>query len=116
MTLTTVLLFLAGWVVAGVAACLILWRWVYYLERELGQANDRLLAAWKDGKVIPPREGALGQPVELEPLPPELQSFVAAWESIPSQMAEEAKIRRWLADGWKPDRIAKYLADPPPAA
>lgn len=85
-----------------------------YLARELKVAQDRLLQAWHQGAVVPPRPEAEPTPVELEPLPALLQPFVDRWESKESQMREEAQIRRWLGDGWKAERIAKHFADPLP--
>ena len=108
------LLLVLGWMVAGVATCAVLYRQLTKLERDLHDAQDRLLAAWKDGMVVPPRASGFEAAAVLPPLPAELKAFVEAWESPASRMAEEARIRKWLDDGWKPERIAKHLSDPPP--
>jgi len=86
-----------------------------YLVRELRVAQDRLLTAWREGAVVPPRAEAPTQNPPLAPLPAVLQPFVDHWEAPASREAEEAKIRRWLEDGWSPERIARHLADPPDA-
>lgn len=62
-----------------------------YLRTELATAHDRLLHAWKEGAVIPPR------PTEIEPppkLPGELQAVVDEWESAEARQAMELKLRR----------------------
>ena len=86
-----------------------------YLARELRIAQDRLLTAWKEGAVVPPREDKPTQNPPLEPLPPQLQPFVDQWESPASRESEEARIRQWLAQGWSIERLVKHLADPPDA-
>lgn len=86
-----------------------------YLARELRVAQDRLLTAWKEGAVVPPREDAPKQNPPLPPLPTPLQPFVDQWEAPASREAEEARIRQWLAQGWSVERLVKHLADPPDA-
>lgn len=106
--------FVLGLAVGAAMVYLLTVRWINTLLRDLHDAQDRLLAAWKDGMVVPPRASGFEAAAVLPPLPAELKAFVEAWESPASRMAEEARIRKWLDDGWKPERIAKHLSDPPP--
>lgn len=106
--------FVLGWAAGAALVYLLTFRWINTLLRDLHDAQDRLLAAWKDGMVVPPRASGFEAAAVLPPLPAELKAFVEAWESPASRMAEEARIRKWLDDGWKPERIAKHLSDPPP--
>lgn len=81
-----------------------------YRERERAlarerEANERLLAARKEGFDIPPLPEAI---VEVEPLIPELQALVDDWEGEGAK-AMERKIRSMMADGKTQAEIARLL-------
>lgn len=82
-----------------------------YLTRELKVAQERLLAAWERGAIIPDRPDTpvTGQPA-LDPLPAALQAEVDQWESLASRMATEAVIRRQLAD-WGEARTIRWYSE-----
>lgn len=66
-----------------------------YLRAELRIAQDRLVHAWHQQAIIPPR------PTEVKPveaLPQELQHFVDDWESPESRAAMETRLRSLYFD------------------
>lgn len=96
--MTTVLIFVVGYVCGMVALVLVASPFVRNLQHELRVTQDRLYGAWSEGKVIPPRND---EPLELAlpPLPKDLQAYVEEWESPESRVAVETTIRQMQSAG-----------------
>jgi flagellar biosynthesis/type III secretory pathway M-ring protein FliF/YscJ len=60
-------------------------------------ATDRLLAAWRDGAVVPPRPSESVPPPD--PLPVELQEEINQWEDPEHRQALEMEFRTRLGQG-----------------
>jgi hypothetical protein len=100
---------LAG-LVLGAAGCWLLLRGqLAFLRQELRDATDRLVGAWQAGATIPPR--AVPPEPPPPPLDPVLREAVEQWEDPESRVAEEQRIRTWLAAGWGPVRILRELEE-----
>ncbi|HUT59728.1 MAG TPA: hypothetical protein VNA25_17920 [Phycisphaerae bacterium] len=79
---------------------------IKYLQDELRVAQDRLLSAWKEEAVIPPRDAAPTSQAFVA-LPHELQELVDDWESAESRMVMAAKFRVKMAGGLSPAEILR---------
>lgn len=95
----------AGWPLLGY-----LRQELVYYRRELATAQDRLLYAWRDDKVVPaPR------PIDAvpeKPLPPELMDVVNEWESPDARAAAEKQLRHlYFNREWGVQAILKHLQD-----
>lgn len=73
-------------------------------------AADRLLAAWKEGAVVPPRPPA--EPIKLLPLPEALQEEVNQWSDPEVRSEVEAKIRKLQDQGLDQASILLKLGEP----
>ena len=82
------------------------------LDRELKDANNRLFAAWEGGKVIPPSDIPLVDPVAETPLVPELQSFLDQYQELTVRAKYERIIRQGLAKQMSPLLILKQFETP----
>lgn len=89
--------------VAGLTVPAILALW-----RDLKEAENRLLAAWKDGYAIPPVTQEEPK-VEIPALPPDLQAHVDEWESPTVRAQVRDRILRLKARGMDHAAIAKTL-------
>jgi len=86
---------------------------IRYLRDELRVAQDRLLHAWHDKAIIPPRPQEVKPP---EPLPPELMDLVKDFESPEGQAAMEAKLRSMhFGQGRSVGAILRQMEDEHPA-
>lgn len=82
------------------------------LRSELTVAQDRLLNAWTEGKVIPPRaQEPLPPP---EPLHPALVEYVTQFESEEGRMAAEEAVRSMQSHGMLPMAILKHFENSHP--
>ena len=73
-------------------------------------AADRLLAAWKEGAVVPPRPPA--EPFRQLPLPEALREEVDQWADPEVRAEVEAKIRKLQAEGLAQEAIILKLGEP----
>lgn len=97
-------------IVISLADILLLHGQLKWLQGELRVANDRLYAASREpGAVIPPRDP---EPVEIEPLPGELQAFISDYESPEARIALERTFRSKLDQGVSPRAILLEYLEP----
>jgi len=82
------------------------------LRRQLSDANNRLFAAWSDGKVIPPSDLPFVDPVSETPLAPELLEFLAQYEDLTVRAKYERMMRAGLAKQMTPLAILKTFETP----
>lgn len=82
------------------------------LRLELQIAQDRLLAAWTDGKVIPSRPAEKLPPPP--PLDPALLDYINQFESEEGRQTAEEAIRSMEAHGMKPMAILKHFENEHP--
>ena len=81
---------------------------IRYLRREHQKSTDRLVAAWKDGAVVPTREA-------IEPVPPTpdlsagVMKFISDFESAEGRATVEARARELQAMGSQEGEILMTL-------
>lgn len=81
---------------------------IAYFRDEMVTAQDRLFAAWSEGKVIPPREAVQDTPEE-EPLPDWAYAVIGDYDSVPGKLAAEGYVRQKLKAGWAKVKILEGL-------
>lgn len=82
------------------------------LRNELTIAQDRLLAAWNDGKIIPARPAEKLPPPP--PLDPVLVEYISQFESEEGRQTAEEAVRSMEAHGMKPLAILKHFENQHP--
>lgn len=85
---------------------------IIQLERELKDAHNRLFAAYDGGKVIPPSDLPLVDPVAETPMPRELQEFLDQYHEPAARAKFERIVRQGLAKQQSPLVILKQFEQP----
>ena len=96
--MTETLLSLSAIAIGAVGTWFLQRQEIRYLRSEHQKATDRLVAAWKDGAVVPTREAI--EPVEPTPdLSPGVRRFIEDFESAEGRATVEARARELQSMG-----------------
>ena len=103
-----VLLYLSAFFIGAAAVWFMQREEIKYLRGENQKATDRLVAAWKEGAVVPTREAV--EPAEPTPdLSPGVMRYIMDMESAEGQMMVEQRARELQASGWEEGAILMTL-------
>ena len=79
-------------------------------ETRLEVMTNRLVAAWEEGKIIPPPEAVTPEP-EPEPLDPLVEEWCQQWEAEPVRQKWRNIAAQYRATGMVPSAVVKALEE-----